>query len=63
MNTKEVPTETLLQMYRHSKGLLTILEPVLMERGAINCPKCGVKHHPNERHTFGGLYSMVQVSA
>jgi hypothetical protein len=63
MMEKDISTDELLKMYRHVKGLLPLVEQALMTRGIINCPKCGVRHQPTERHVFGaGISSITPVS-
>ena len=57
-NPKEIPTEYLLQLYRHTKATVNLLEDTLMQRGAIKCPKCGVHHGVNDRHVFGMVHSL-----
>lgn len=36
LETKDIPTEQLLQVYQHLKGMLIPLEAILIQRGAIN---------------------------
>ena len=57
MEPESFTTDQLLQMYRHLKGLLPLLEMMLIQRGAIN---------PISRYvsqTVHTPYSSVKVSA
>ena len=47
---KEIPTDQLLQVYRHAKGTLYAVEQILMDRKVIDCPKCGTRHTSQEPH-------------
>lgn len=50
--SQPLTTEQLLQMYRHVKGLVSILESMLIERGAIN---------PISRYSSQTAYSVTST--
>ena len=61
---KEITTDDLLRLYRHTKSSLMLMESMLMDRGVIRCPKCGQHHGTAERHIFRGSITMMEeVSA
>ena len=59
----EITTDELLQLYRHTKSSLTLMEAMLMNRGVIKCPKCGERHKAEERHVFQVAFMTAEVSA
>ena len=63
MQPSDLSTDELLRMYRHAKGLISIIEALLMERKAIICPKCGIRHKHQERHVFGNVSYLAETSS
>lgn len=44
----EFDTQKLIEMRRHLRGLLSLVESVLNQRGELRCADCNFKHKPGE---------------
>ena len=53
----EFDTQKLIEMRRHLKGILSLVEAVLEQRGELRCSFCQFKHKPGECSVKSRTYS------
>lgn len=46
----ELDTQKLMEMRRHLRGILSLVEAVLEQRGELRCPACHFKHKEGQCH-------------